>query len=84
MNLYAMATEKLSGKLSEKTTLYYLAKDKLVENEILSSKVDEVKGLIKNNVKLILDEQFQAKPEYKSCRYRSFWDICDEKGIQNE
>jgi len=82
MNLYAMATEKLYGELPEKTILYYLAKDKLVENEILSSKVNEVKESIENTVGLILDEQFTAKPEYKSCRYCSFWDICDEKETQ--
>ena len=79
MNLYALATKKLYGQLPEKTILYYLAKDKLVENEILSAKVAEVKELIENTVGLILDEQFPAKPEYKSCRFCNFWDICDEK-----
>lgn len=79
MNLYAMATEKLYGELPEKTILYYLAKDKLVVNDIDSSKVTEVKKSIENSVRLILEEKFPAKPEYKSCRYCSFWDICDEK-----
>lgn len=82
MNLYAMATEKMYGELPQKTILYYLKKDKLVENEILVTKVAEVKESIENTVELILDEQFTAKPEYNSCRFCNFWDICDEKEIE--
>ena len=79
MNLYAIATEKIYGELPEQAILYYIAKDKLVVNEILPAKVAEIKGEIENNVKLILDEQFPANPEFKSCRFCSYGDICNEK-----
>jgi len=81
MNIYAMATEKLYKELPEKTVLFYLAKDKLVENKILESKVNEVKESIENSVGLILDEQFPANPQFKNCNYCDFWDICEEKEV---
>ena len=82
MNLYALGTENLYGKLPAKTALFYLKKNKLVENKIEKEKVNEIKNTIEDTVQLILDEQFPAKPEYKSCMFCDFKDICDEKEIR--
>ena len=70
--------------MPEKTILYYLAKDKIVENEILESKVNEVKESIEKSVELILDEQFPANPDFKNCRYCDFQSICEEKEVDEK
>jgi len=82
MNLYALGTEKLYGKLPKTTSLFYLKKDKMVVNDIDSEKVNEVKNSIEDAVKSILDEKFPANPSYSNCKFCDFWDICDEKETQ--
>ena len=54
MNLYALATEKLYGKLPKKTSLLYLKKDKTVSNIVDPSYLDNVKKSIQANVNLIM------------------------------
>ena len=79
MNIYALGTEKLYGKLPRKTSLFYLKHDKIVPNEIEKEQVEKVKGSIEENVKSILNEEFEATPSYQVCRNCEFWDICDKK-----
>jgi DNA helicase-2/ATP-dependent DNA helicase PcrA len=79
MNIYALGTEKLYGKLPKKTSLFYLKHDKIVHNEIESSQVEKVKGTIEEKVKAILNEEFEATPSFQVCRNCEFWDICDQK-----
>jgi len=79
MNLYALATEQLYGKLAKKTSLFYLKKNKIVVNDIDSEKVNEIKESIESNVKSILEEKFPANPSYSNCKFCDYVEICDEK-----
>lgn len=79
MNIYALGLEKLYGQMPEKTSLFYLKHDKIVENLIDPVQVDKVKQTISENVKSILNEEFVATPSYQVCRNCEFWSICDKK-----
>ncbi len=77
MNVYAMAAERLYGRLPEKAVLFYLAKDKRVEYEVSPAGVREARESIEAMVGSILGERFPAEPSYKNCKYCDFTGICD-------
>lgn len=79
MNVYALAVENLYGQAPEKTSLFYLREDKIVENPIEAPHVERVKAVIEEQVKSILDERFEATPSYQTCRICDFKSICDKK-----
>ena len=77
MNLYALAVQKLYEKLPEKTSLFYLKENKVLDNEIKTDNLNKVKSTLENVVKSILDEDFQARPVKGACFNCSFKGICD-------
>jgi len=82
MNIYALGVEKQYGELPEKTSLFYLKHDKIVDNPIEKSQVESVKETIGDIVKSILNEEFEATPGYQVCRNCEYWSICDEKQVE--
>jgi CRISPR/Cas system-associated exonuclease Cas4 (RecB family) len=82
MNVYALAIEKLYGKLPKSTSLFYLKTDKIIVNPIDSVQVKEVKSIIEKIVKSILDEEFKATPSLKTCRTCDYHIICDDKKVK--
>jgi CRISPR/Cas system-associated exonuclease Cas4 (RecB family) len=81
MNVYALATEKLYGKLPKNTTLFYLKKDKTIVNKIEPSQLENVKKGIEEQVDLILQEDFHPTPTFQSCRRCDFRTICDSRKV---
>jgi DNA helicase-2/ATP-dependent DNA helicase PcrA len=77
MNVYALAVQKLYEKLPEKTSLFYLKENRVLDNEIKTDNLNKVKSTLENVVKSILDEDFQAKPVKGACFNCSFKEICD-------
>lgn len=82
MNIYALGVKKQYGELPEKTSLFYLKHDKIVDNPIEKSQVESVKETIGDIVKSILNEEFEATPGYQVCRNCEYWSICDEKQVE--
>jgi len=83
MNLYALGVEKLYGKLPTKASLFYLKEDKIIPYDVEKTQVNLVKDSIEDNVKAILNEEFDATPSYQVCNWCSFNNICDEKDMEN-
>lgn len=83
MNVYALGVEKLYGKLPVKASLFYLKEDEIVPYDVEKSLVSDVKDLITDYVKAILNEEFDATPDYQTCNWCSFKNICDEKDVEN-
>jgi ATP-dependent DNA helicase UvrD/PcrA len=79
MNIYALGTQKIYGKLPKRASLFYLKHDKIVSNEIEKENVERTRKVIEENVKAILNEEFKATPSYQVCRNCGFWNICDQK-----
>lgn len=79
MNIYALGVEKLYDQMPEKTSLFYLKHDKIVENPIAPAQVEKVKQTMATKVESILNEEFEATPSYQVCRNCEFWNICDKK-----
>ena len=77
MNLYALAVKHLYGKLPEKTSLFYLRENKMLENVIKTDNLEKVKSNLENVTKLILNEEFEAKPQKGACYNCGFRSICD-------
>lgn len=81
MNIYALGVEKVYGESPQKTSLFYLKHDKIVENPIEKQQVENVRQIIDDKVKSILNEEFEATPSYQTCRNCDFWSICDKKEL---
>ncbi|MGI0015964.1 MAG: RecB family exonuclease, partial [Nitrososphaera sp.] len=79
MNVYALAVQKLYGKLPKRASLFYVKHDKLVPYEVSQSQVDKVKEVLAENTTAILQEKFEATPSYQTCRNCAYWDLCDFK-----
>jgi len=74
--------KKLYGKLPTKASLFYLKHDKIIPYDVEKSQVNIVKDAIEDNVTAILNEEFDATPDYQTCNWCSFNNICDEKDVE--
>ncbi len=81
MNVYALATEKLYGKLPKQTSLFYLKKDKIIINKIESTQLDKVKKIIEEKVHSIIQEDFHPTPTVQVCRRCDYQAICDFRKV---
>jgi DNA helicase II / ATP-dependent DNA helicase PcrA len=82
MNLYALGTEKLYGKLPKKTSLFYIKFNKLVPHFIKEDKLDEFKVELEKKIDSIFNEEFDAKPEFQKCSRCDYASICDSRETQ--
>lgn len=81
MNIYALGTEKLYGKLPKKTSLFYIKHNKIVPHFIEEEKLNEFKESLGEKIESIFNEEFDAKPEYQKCSRCDYASICDAKEI---
>jgi DNA helicase II / ATP-dependent DNA helicase PcrA len=82
MNLYALGTEKLYGKLPKKTSLFYIKFNKLVPHFIKEDKLDEFKVELEKKIDSIFNEEFDAKPDFQKCSRCDYASICDSRETQ--
>lgn len=82
MNMYALAVEKLYGKLPLAANLLYLRKENKVSNNVTAASVAECKGRMVGLVQGIISEEFPPKPAYNTCRFCDYWDICEAKELE--
>ncbi|HET7241806.1 MAG TPA: PD-(D/E)XK nuclease family protein, partial [Nitrososphaeraceae archaeon] len=82
MNVYAIATEKLYGKLPRYTSLFYLKKDKIVTNKIEVPQLAKIKKILEEKVHSILEEDFKPTPSFEACRKCDYQMICDSRKMQ--
>jgi DNA helicase II / ATP-dependent DNA helicase PcrA len=83
MNIYALGTEKLYGKLPKKTSLFYIKDNKIVPHFIEEGKLNEFKAALSEKIESIFNEEFDASPEYRKCSRCDYASICDEKDVGN-
>ena len=81
MNVYALGTEKLYGKLPTKTSLFYIKYNKIVTHFIEEDKLEEFKVELSEKIESIFNEEFEAIPEYRKCSRCDYASICDEKEV---
>jgi DNA helicase-2/ATP-dependent DNA helicase PcrA len=79
VNIYALAVEKLYGKLPARASLFYLKEDKMVPYEISAEQVGKVRQEVEQVTADILAEKFDATPSFEACRNCPYWDLCDSK-----
>ena len=82
MNVYALGVQSLYNQLPNKTSLYYIKHEKVVENPIEKDQVESVKKTIEDTVKLILNQEFNPTPSYQACRFCDYQSICDAKELE--
>lgn len=83
MNIYALGTEKLYGKIPKKTSLFYIKSNKMVPHFIEKEKLDEFTEKLSEKVDAIFNEEFDAKPEYQKCSRCDYASICDAKEVSS-
>ena len=81
MNIYALGTEKLYGKLPKKTSLFYIKDNKIIPHFIKEEELGKFKTELGNKIESIFNEEFDAKPEYRKCSRCDYASICDKKEI---
>ena len=81
MNIYALGTEKLYGKLPTKTSLFYIKDNKIVTHFIEKETLDEFTKSLGDKIDAIFEEKFDADPEYRKCSRCDFANICDAKEV---
>ena len=79
MNLYALATESVYGKLPARTGQLFVRTGKEVTNEINAGALAEEKESMLGMAKAILDGQFPANPSYAACHWCDYVQICDDR-----
>ena len=79
MNIYALGTEKLYGKLPKKTSLFYIKDNKFVPHFIEKETLDAFTKALGEKVDNIFDEKFDAAPEFRKCSRCDYASICDAK-----
>ncbi len=84
MNLYPLAVKESYGKLPVKSSLYYIAKDLIVDNEIIENNVMNYKKTLEDAAKSILNEEFEPIHEKGACFRCNFREICDYSEIAKE
>lgn len=82
MNVYALGTKKLYGKLPKKASLFYIKFNKIVTHFIEEDKLEEFKETLSNKIDAIFNEEFDADPEYRKCSRCDYASICDEKALE--
>ena len=82
MNVYAMAAEKLYGKLPRNTSLLYLKKNKTVTCKIEVPQLAKIKKVLEEKVNSILEEEFNPTPSFEACRKCDYQMICDSKKMR--
>lgn len=81
MNIYALGTKKLYGKLPKKTSLFYIKFNKIVPHIINEEKLEEFQEGLIQKIDSIFNEEFNAKPDPQKCSRCDYASICDEKDI---
>ncbi len=82
MNIYALGTEKLYGKLPKKTSLFYIKFDKLVPHFIKEDELNKFKIELEKMIESIFNEEFDAKPDFQKCSRCDYASICDDRAVQ--
>jgi DNA helicase-2/ATP-dependent DNA helicase PcrA len=82
MNVYALGTQKLYGKIPKKTSLFYIKHNKIVPHFIEEDKLEEFKVELGKKIEAIFNEEFDADPEYRKCSRCDYASICDAKETQ--
>jgi len=82
INIYALAIKKLYGRLPKLASLYYLKDDKHVVYAIQPELVQAVEDRLKQQVDVVVKEEFSPTPSYQICKYCEYTSICDEKQIE--
>jgi DNA helicase-2/ATP-dependent DNA helicase PcrA len=83
MNVYALGTEKLYGKLPKKTSLFYIKHNKIIPHLIEEEKLAEFKEKLGKTVDDIFEEKFPANPDNWKCSRCDYAAICDDKDVGN-
>jgi DNA helicase-2/ATP-dependent DNA helicase PcrA len=83
LNLYSLALKENPdfGKYPVKAIFFYVEKaegEQLFEYDVDPDKVAEIKGILEEQVKLIVDKKFEATPEMFTCKFCQYSDICAE------
>ncbi len=80
MGLYWAGTEELKGIPVKSTGHWYLRKDKEVMVELSPQELDEIKQRALSVIESIESGNFEPKPDYNTCRWCDFRELCDKTG----
>lgn len=81
LNLYSLALKENPdfGKYPIKAIFFYVEKaegEQLFEYDVDPAKVAEIKAILEEQVKNIVDKKFEATPEMFTCKFCEYSDIC--------
>jgi len=81
--IYALAYQKIFGKIPKKMELHFLETGLVGEAELKEKNLNKVTEKIQQASVGIRSRSYQAKPGYMSCRYCPYQKICPYRGEKN-
>ncbi|MGZ4441506.1 MAG: ATP-dependent helicase, partial [Gaiellaceae bacterium] len=76
LQIYAMAYQAATGRLPDATQLYFLESGLVGRAEIDERRLEKARGAIRRAAAGIRARRFEATPDYLSCGYCAFREIC--------
>jgi DNA helicase-2/ATP-dependent DNA helicase PcrA len=76
LTLYALAYEKIFGRLPKKVVLYFLESGIIGEREVKEGDLGEIKEKIQEVAEGIRRQEFSARPAYMACTFCAYNQIC--------
>jgi DNA helicase-2/ATP-dependent DNA helicase PcrA len=81
LNMYALAVQALYGELPERTTLFFIRDNKIVDYLPTESSIAAFSVILEEMVKGITSEQFPPLPDFQICKWCPYGDLCEVKEI---
>ena len=84
MNVYCLAllNSPKFGKLPERASLFYIKHNKMIDYLPDQISVEAQKKMLEEMINSVLAEKFTATPSFKDCGWCDYFDICDEKEVE--
>jgi DNA helicase-2/ATP-dependent DNA helicase PcrA len=82
LQIYAMAYQAENGRLPDALQLWFLESGLVGRTEVDPKRLDKARDSIRRAASGIRARQFQATPDYLSCNYCAFRDICPASAVK--
>ena len=76
LSLYALAYQKIFGKIPKKVALYFLESGIMGSKEVEAEDLEEVKEKVKEVAAGLRQQNYAATPTYMACTYCAYNQIC--------
>ncbi|HET7830920.1 MAG TPA: PD-(D/E)XK nuclease family protein, partial [Candidatus Limnocylindrales bacterium] len=82
LTIYAMAYEAMTGRLPDAVALHFLDSGLVGSAPVNRKRVEKARETIRGAAAGIRARQFDARPDYLSCSFCAFREICPSSAVR--